>query len=78
MDHRRPTLFFRLLATHAKGHLEVITIVVVVIDIYLYDYYYFNGYSEMVHGPLLSGPAASCAAVVLASREEVLAGFAQK
>ena len=76
MNHRRP-LFFRLLATHAKGHLEVTTIVVVVIDIYLYDYY-FNGYSEMVHGSLLSGQAASCATVVLASREEVLAGFAQK
>ena len=31
---------FRPLGTHAEGHLEVTTIVVVVIDIYLYDYYY--------------------------------------
>ena len=61
----------------AVGHLKVTTIVVVVIDIYLY-YYYLTSHSEMVHGPLLSGPAASCATVVLASREEVLAGFAQK
>ena len=77
MDHRRP-LFFKLLATHAKGHLEVTTIVVVVIIyIYLYDYY-DSGHSEMVHGPLLSGTAASCATVVLASREEVLSGFAKK
>ena len=68
---------FRPLATHAEGHLEVTTIVVVVvIDIYLYYYYYLNGHSEMGHGPLLSGPAASCAAVALASREEGLAGFA--
>ena len=53
---------FRPLATHAEGHLEVTTIVVVVIDIYLYDYYYhLCGHSEMAHGPLPSGPAASCA-----------------
>ena len=38
-------------ATHAAGHLEVTTIVVVVIDIYLY-YYSFNGHSEMIDGPL--------------------------
>ena len=55
------------------------TIVVVVIDIYLYDYYYhLCGHSEMVHGPLPSGPAASCATAVVASREEVMADFAQK
>ena len=59
---------FRPLATHAEGHLEVTTIVVVVIDIYLYNYYYLNGHSEMVHGPLPSAPAASCATVVVASR----------
>ena len=53
---------FRPLAAHAEGHLKVTTIVVVVIDIYLYDYY----------------PAASCITVVLPSREEVLADFAQK
>ena len=51
-------------------------VVVVVIDIYLYDYYYLTGHSEVSHGPLLSGPATSCATVVVASREEGLAGFA--
>ena len=78
MLHRR--LFcFRPRATHAEGHLEVTTIVVVVIDIYLYDYYYdLCGHSEIPHGPLPSGPAASCATAVVASREEILADFAQK
>ena len=51
------------------------TIVVVVIDIYLYDYNYFNSHSEMAHGPLPSGPAVSCATVVVVSREGVLAGY---
>ena len=32
----------------------------------------------MVYGPLPSGPAASCATAVVASREEVMADFAQK
>ena len=77
MVHRR-LFFFRPLATHAEGHLEVTTIVVVVVDIYLYDYNYLTGHYQMAHGPLLSGPAASCAAVALASREEGLAGFAHK
>ena len=44
-------------------------VVVVVIDIYLYDYYYLTGHSELPHGPLPSGPAASCITVVLPSRE---------
>ena len=68
MITRRP-FFFGPLATHAEGHLKVTTIVVVVIiDIYIYNYYYLKGHSEIVHGPLPSGPAASCAAVALASR----------
>ena len=72
MITRRPSCF-RPLAAHAEGHLEVTTIVVVVIDIYLYDYYYLTCHSELPHGPLPSGPAASCITVVVASREEVLA-----
>ena len=71
----RRLLFFRPPATHAEGHLEVTTIVVVVIDIYLYDYYYLNGHSDMIDGPLLSGPAPSCATMVLMFREEVLADW---
>ena len=66
---------FRPLAAHAEGHWKVTTIVVVVIDIYLYDYYYLTGHSEMAHGPLPSGPAASCATAAVASREEVLADW---
>ena len=49
MKHRR-LFFFRPLTTHAEGHLEVTTIVVVVIDRYLYDYYYLTGHSELPHG----------------------------
>ena len=44
------------------------TIVVVVIDIYLYSYYYLNSHAEMIYGSLPSGPAASCATVVVVSR----------
>ena len=49
MINRRP-FFFRPLARHAEGHLEVTTIVVVVTDIYLYDYYYVTDHSELPHG----------------------------
>ena len=54
MINRRP-FCFRPLASHAEGHLEVTTIVVVVIDIYLYDYYYVTGYSELPYGPCRPG-----------------------